>query len=185
MTVEKFIKLTEGLILKHDIGHLSLQEVASKINPTVAEYPFNGPAHPMVFKVADLAFDIAENYRSEEEDNSDWALLKQTLQNYVSGEWEQTCWILTAIYGHYTNNNLNHSYSIVINRQNGKTLITTASKELRLTVNKLLPRVNKYQTDERYLQNLVLFLPKSVKGLKLVNYTCQEYLTNPYYSTKL
>jgi hypothetical protein len=41
MTVEEFIKLTEDLISEHDKGHLSLQEVASKINPTVAEYPFN------------------------------------------------------------------------------------------------------------------------------------------------
>ena len=185
MTVEEFIKLTEDLISEYDKGHLSLQEVASQINPTAAEYLFKGPAHPMVFKVADIAFDIAENYRSEKEDNSDRALLKQTLQNYVSGEWEQTCWILTAMYsGHHTKKNLGHSYSIVIKRRNGKTLITTASKELKLTVSKLLPRVNKDQTDERYLQNLVLFLPKLINGLKLENYTCQEYLTEPYYSTK-
>lgn len=185
MTVQEFIKLTEDLILQHDKGALSLQEAASQINPTVANYPFDGPAHPMILKVADLAFDIAENYRSEKEDNLDWDLLKQTLQNYVSGAWEQTCWILTAMYGRYTNKILNHSYSIVINRQNGKTLITTASEELRLAVNKLLPKVNEAQTDERYLQNLVLFLPNKVNGLNLINYTCQEYLIRPYYSTYL
>jgi len=185
MTVQEFVKHTEDLIAEHDKGALSLNEAALQINPTKADYPFDDPAHPMVFKVADLAFDIAENYRSEEEDNSDWNLLKQTLQNYVRGDWEQTCWILTAMYGQYTKKALNHSYSIVINRQNGKTLITTASEELKLAVNKLLPRVNENQTDERYLRNLALFLPDEVNRLNLINYACSEYLIEPYYSTHL
>lgn len=177
MTIRKFIKLTQDVILERSQGSLSLQEAAFRINPTVAGYPFSGPAHPMIYKIADLAFDIAENYRSEKENSSDWNLLVKTLQHYVSGNWDETVWLLTVMYGEYSDKTLYHSYSIVISRQNGKTLITAASKELRLAIRELLPKVNQKQTDARYLQNLVLFLPKSIKGLKLINHTCYEYLS--------
>ncbi len=72
-----------------------------QINPNLAKYPFKGPAHPMIFKVADIAFDIAENYRYKE-DNPDLTLLKQAIQNYVSGDWGPTYWILTVMNGQYT-----------------------------------------------------------------------------------
>ena len=90
----------------------------------------------MIFKVADIAFDIAENYRYKE-DNPDLTLLKQAIQNYVSGDWGPTYWILTVMNGQYTKMNLNYSYSIAISWQNGKIRITSASKELSLVINKL------------------------------------------------
>ncbi len=139
----------------------------------------------MVYKVADLAFDIAEDYRSEKDDKADWALLTKTLNSYIAGDWEPTCWILSAMYGEYSDKILTHSYSVSVRRQNGKTLIETASKELESAIGKVIDELNADQTDERYLQNLAKFMPESSGRYKLANVGVAEYLTEPYYTTNM
>jgi hypothetical protein len=185
MNVEQFIEHCQTVTTEYKAGKLSLNTAAAKINASVFEYPFEGPAHPMVYKVADLAFDIAEDYRSEKDDKADWALLTGTLNKYIIGNWEPTCWMLGAMYGEYSGQKLTHSYSVSVRRQNGKTLVETASKELNNVATKLSGTLNVEQTDERYLQNLAKLIPEKVSKYKLANVEVAEYLTEPYYSTNM
>lgn len=185
MNIEQFIEHCQIVVSEYKVGKSSLNTAAAKINASVFEYPFEGPAHPMVYKVADLAFDIAEDYRSEKDDKADWAALTKTLNNYITGNWEPTCWILSAMYGEYYDEKLTHSYGVAIRRQNGETLIETASEELKDTITKLINKLNKEQTDERYLQNLAKLVPVTIGKYKLASVEVAEYLTEPYYSTNM
>lgn len=180
---EEFIRQCQGVISEHEAGKQSLNDAAAKINASPYDYPFEGPAHPMVCKVADLAFDIAEEYRSEKDDKADWTVLTKTLNNYVTGNWEPTCWILSAMYGEYEQNKLTHSYSVAVRRQNGETIVETASENIRDTISKVIQKLNTEQTDERYLQNLARIIPEVIGKYKLASVEVKEYLTEPYYST--
>ena len=185
MTVEQFIEHCQAVIIGYKAGKLSLNSAAAKINASVFEYPFEGPAHPMVYKVADLAFDIAEDYRSEKDDKADWALLTKTLNSYITGDWEPTCWILSAMYGEYSDQKLTHSYSVSVRRQNGETLVETASEELKNAFTEVIGKLNVDQTDERYLQNLAKLTLTKIGKYKLANVEVAEYLMEPYYSTNM
>lgn len=184
LTIEQFIRLSQEVIIECKAGTLSLHSAAAKINASPFEYPFEGPAHPMMYKVADLAFQIAEAYRSEIADNTDWVLLTDTLHKFISGNWEPTCWILSAIYGEYDSGKLVLSYSAAIRRQNGETIIQTSSDKLKVAINRVVAEVNVKQTDERFLQNLILFMPDNTGTLKLASVHVEEYLTEPYSATK-
>lgn len=137
----------------------------------------------MLCKVSDLSFDIAEDYRSDEEDKTDWDTIRKTIKNYIAGEWEPTCWIMSAMYGEYFDDQLTHSYSVAVRRQNGETIIETISNELKYGLSEAADKLNVEQTDERYLQNLAKFAPASVSKYKLVSLEVAEYLTESYYST--
>lgn len=184
-TSEEFVNLCKKAIEKYKSGKLSLNAAAAEINSSPFEYPVDEHVHPMLYKVADLAFDIAEDYRSKKEDKSDWDMLIKTLKRYELGDWEPTCWILSAMYGVYDKNNLTHSFSASIKRQNGETIIETASTDIRKVLESIVLNVNAEQTDERYLQNVAKFLPEKIDKLSLTNFNYAEYLTEPYYSTKI
>ena len=185
MILKQFIRHCQTVIADYDAGKLSLNGAAAKINTSPFEYPFKGPAHPMVYKVADLAFDIAEDYRSEKDDKLDWILLTKALNSYIAGDWEPTCWILSAMYGEYSGQKLTHSYSLSVRRQNGKTLVETASEELKNAVTEVIGKLNVEQTDERYLQNLAKLTPKKLGKYRLASVEVAEYLTEPYYSSHM
>lgn len=185
ITVKQFIEQCQEVVSDYESGKQSLNNAAAKINASVFEYPFEGPAHPMIYKVADLAFDIAEDYRSEKDDKFDWAILTKTLSNYITGSWESTCWILSAMYGEYSDDKLMHSYSVAVRRQNGGTIIETASEDLKNTIIKTINELNKGQTDERYLQNLAKIAPGAIGKYKLASVEVAEYLIEPYYSTNM
>lgn len=70
-TSDEFVELCNGAIEKHNSGKLSLYQAAREINSDPRSYPIKGRAHPMLYKIADLAFDISEDYRSEKEDKAD------------------------------------------------------------------------------------------------------------------
>ena len=181
--VEWFISLWKDVIAEYKAGNITISEAAQKIEKQTINYTFEEPVHPMLYKVGDLMFDIAEDYRSEKEDKADWDTIIRTVEAYDSGNWEPTCWILSAMYGKYEKEKLIHSYSVAVKRQNGHTIIETASKNIEKDIKEVVSNVNKEQTDERYLQNLTMLMPKSIKTMKLVNVMVQEYLTEPYYST--
>ncbi len=156
-----------------------IEDVAAKI----CSYGLDSGVHPMLHKVHDLAFDIDEDYRSPEDNEADWDMLVGTLRAYDSAHWEPTCWILSATYGKYSGDKLVQSFSVAINRQNGKTTIETALEDLEKAIKSVLPKVNERQTDERYLQNLNLVIPSITGTYKLASVEVKEYLTEPYYST--
>jgi len=181
--VEQFIEHSKEVIGDYHSGKLGLHEAASKINSSPTDYPIDGRAHPMLYKVADLAFDISEEYRSKKEDMADWGLLVKVLNNYVDGNWEPTCWILNAMFGEYAEEKLTHSFSVAVRRQNGVTHIDTAPEELGDKISKICKTINAEQTDERYLQNLASMIPKGIAAYKLADITVGEYLTSPYNAT--
>ena len=137
----------------------------------------------MLYKVTDLTFDIGEDYRAEEDDKEAWAVICQTVNNYTDGSWESTCWILSAMYGESSDNRLNHSFSVAVSRQNGDTLVETASNELAAGIKEATGTVSAEQTDERYLQNLAQRLPTRIGNYRLLSTAVTEYLIQPYYST--
>lgn len=182
-TFEEFIGICKRAIERYEADKLSLRDAAAEINSSPTEYPLKEHVHPMLYKIADLAFDIAEDYRSEHEDKPDWKILTKTLKDYEKGSWEPTCWILSAMYGVYENDRLEHSFSATIKRQNGETVIDCAASKLRMYLVSAVAHVNNEQTDERYLQNVTKFLPDRVGKLRFSNYSILEYLTEPYYTT--
>ena len=119
------------------------------------------------------------HYRTLGEDERDWELLKQTLENYLAGKWETTCWLLNAMYGHFEGERMGHSLSVNIKRQNGQTVIETAAEAIEAAVQKVVGQVNNSQTDERYLQNIEILLPSKVGDLQLTTHHAGEYLTEP------
>jgi hypothetical protein len=185
INVKQFIEQCQEVIAEYEAGGQSLNDAAAKINASPFDYPFTSIAHPMIYKVAEIAFDIAENYRSEKEDKADWKILTKTLDNYIKGNWEPTCWILSAAYGEDHNGKLAHSYSMSVRRQNGKTLIETASPEIKNEITANIKKLNNEQADERYLQNLARILPTNIDKYKLISVEVREYLTEPYYSTSI
>lgn len=183
--VEAFVELCKKLIAGHKAGLIDLRSAAEQIVKQADEHPFEETVHPMLYKVSHLAFDIAEDYRSEKDDKADWATITETVNNYVTGNWEPTCWILSAMYGEYSGDKLVHSYSVAVRRQNGGTIIETASDEIKKATNEAVSRLNAEQTDERYLRNLVQFVPAAIGKYKLVSADVGEYLTRPYYATAI
>ncbi len=98
---EDFIKHCQKIITKYETGKKSLTDAAKQIRTSLLEYPFSESVHPMVSKIADLAFDISQDFQSLNVNIADWAILTNTLSNYVTGIWEPTCWILSAMYGEH------------------------------------------------------------------------------------
>jgi len=175
-----FIEICQAAIADHKAGNVPFNEAATKISAGSFEYPLDGSAHPMLYKIADLAFDITEDYRSEAEDKADWDKLTKTLEKYLAGDWEPTCWILSVMYAEYAQDKVDHSYSVCIRRQNGKTLAETAHKEIGETIDSVLKNVSNKQTDERYLENLALIIPQVIDQFSLASVELREHLTEPY-----
>lgn len=163
-------------------GRGTYQLAASQISSHVSRNPLERGAHPTLFKLENLAFDIAENFRDAQADQVDWKLLKQTFKDYSEGNWEPTCWILTAIYGEYADDGgLTQSHGAAVKHKSGKPVIETATPVLEKALAEAIEKVNTEQTDQRFLQNLAHFVPPKVGKYKLMNVVVTEYLTKPYY----
>lgn len=180
---QTFIDLCLRLTAECDAEKIDIMTAATEINAWVNENSFVSHTHPMLYKISHLAWDIVEDYQSANDNKIDWDIITKTAMRYSRGDWEETCWILTIMYGEYDHDTLVHSFSIAITRQNGKTAITTANKALGKAYVSIISKVNHNQTDQRYLQNLLQFLPRNHDSFQLLNHTLQEYLTEPYYST--
>jgi hypothetical protein len=181
--MEAFVGLCQRVVADYEAGLVDIHLAAEKILQQANQHSFEDEVHPMLYKVSDLSFDIAEDYRSDKDDKADWDIIVETIKNYIAGNWKPTCWILSAMYGEYSGGQLTHSYSVSVRRQNGETIIETASDELRNRLNKLVNKLNVEQTDERYLQNLARFAPANIGTYKLASVEVAEYLTESYYST--
>jgi hypothetical protein len=89
------------------------------------------------------------------------------------------------MYGEYSGQKLTHSYSVSVRRQNGESLVETASEELKNAFVEVISKLNVEQTDERYLQNLARLTPEKIGKYKLASVEVAEYLIEPYYSTNM
>lgn len=179
---EKFIKRYQEIVLEYETGRRLLPDAAEQIIAASAQLSFDKLAHPMTEKVLDIAFDIAEDYRSEDEDKASWVTLTKTFDDYLKGNWEPTCWIFSAIYGEYEKKRLHHSYSVAVRRKNGEALIETANSEIKDAIDKVIKKLNPEQTDERFLQNLAKIIPNEVGKHRVVSVDVDEYLITPYHS---
>lgn len=181
ITVKDYIPRCEEAIAAHDSAELSIYEAASKMSIDVFDgEKFEERVHPMLFKIADLAFEVAEQYRSKEEDQENWALLLATVSKYASGDWEPTGWMLSAMYGEYAENKLVHSYSVFVQRRRGEILVTSASHELQEELQQVAAKIHSNQTDEWLLHNLAHVLPEKIGNLTFVNVDVNEYLAPPF-----
>src|ERR1051326_4395614 len=123
--VDAFVDICKRVMADYATESLDLHLAAEKIYKQANEHPFEVDVHPMLYKVGDLSFDITEDYRSHNEDKADWDTITKTIQNYVEGNWEPTCWILSVVYGEYSEEKLTRSYSVAVRRQNGEMIIET------------------------------------------------------------
>jgi hypothetical protein len=183
--VDAFVDLCKRVIADHDAGLVGLYVAAEKIYKQTSKHSLEDDAHPMLYEVSDLAFDIVEDYRSEKVDKVDWENITNTIRRYIEGDWEPTCWILTAMYGEYSGDKLASSNSVVVRRQNGETVIETAADELKRELNRVIKRLNTEQTDKRYLQNLAKLIPPGVEKYGLASIGVSECLTEPYYAAAI
>lgn len=136
--------------------------------------------HPMLHKVPDLAWDIVEDFRPEEENQHYWEVIKTTLDSFIKLEWASTTWLLMAIYGQYSDNRLVHSFSIAIKRQNGATIFESGNKALVDMARDVASSINTHQTDEWFLCNLAQALPQTHNELKLEDISIQDYSTESW-----
>ncbi|MCA9348564.1 hypothetical protein KC878_00235 [Candidatus Saccharibacteria bacterium] len=180
---DKFLDFCKRTIKDYDANKLDLLTAAAKIRDygyDDFEYSLPGDSHPMLFKIGDLAFDIAEAYRSADEDQTDWSTLCRTVEDFELGNWESTCWQLSIIYGASK-----HSYSVVIDRQNGRTQVNTTLPGAKTALKPIIAQIRIAQTDQRYLQNLARLMPKTIGEFELRDASVREYLVEPYYSTAI
>lgn len=174
--------LCQQVVADYKAGLLDFTVAARKIDRQAADCPLEAAAHGMLYKISNLAFDITENYRAGEADKADWNIIVHTVNNYATGNWEPTCWILSAVYGEYAAGELVHSFSVAVRRQNGVTDIATAASKIHEALSRVADRLNTEQTDQRYLQNLASMMPAAVDEYKLANVSVVEHLTEPYHS---
>lgn len=171
---EFFLNVCQGVIADVAAGHIDYMVAAQKIS----EYQYNfGPlAHPMLFKIADMAEEITEDYRGDIENRAYWDVIVTAVQHYFAGNWDSTRWSLSATYGKYVGKIPQHSFGIAAYRLNGETTIETASKQLNDAVAVVAKRLNIEQTDERYLRNLAMLLPANVEEYTLIDMRVRESL---------
>lgn len=181
--VAAFVTLCQKIIADEQANRLDILVAAAKIHRQADEQPFEAIAHPMLYKVEHLAFDIAEDYRSDKDNLADWSMIRTTIDNYVKGDWEPTCWILNASYGEFSGKKLSQSYSLFVRRQNGDSDVEVAIDLIQAAIQKVVGTINKEQTDERYLRNLEVHMPQKVGKYTLLGSEVHEYLTEPYYTT--
>jgi hypothetical protein len=179
-SVADFIRSCKEVIAEYAAGNLGVVDAAKKIDNY--DISFEGKVHPMIYKVTDLAFELAEDYQSSDALKTNWSLLVETVKAYDSLDWEPTCWLLSAMYGKHQKSKLVHSLSVVVKRQNGKTIVDSGLEELKKSVENKLPKINKEQTDEWYLRNLSAILPKAEGHYKIMSWDVAEYLSKPWYS---
>jgi len=175
---EDFVIQCQSVIDGQSAGKLDLVAAARAI----LDLEVTERVHPMIDKIRALAFDVAEDYLEPDLNRANWKTMVETLKAYKIGDWEPTCWILAAMYGKHEAGRLVHSFSVVVRRQNGKTTVETAEEHIGKAVNKVIPKINKDQTDEWYLENFAKQLPESAGGLSLLSCDVQEHLTQQWYS---
>lgn len=183
--VTAFVTLCQKVIADEEAGRIDILAATEKIRRQAGEQPFEETVHPMLYKIEHLAFDIAEDYRSDKDNLADWSIITETVRNYIEGNWEPTCWILNASYGEYSAKKLVHSYSLFVRRQNGETRVEVAVPAVQDAIKKVTMTLNGEQTDERYLRNLEQQMPETIGKHRLLGVIVAEYLTEPYYTTAL
>ncbi|HSE61191.1 MAG TPA: hypothetical protein VLA88_02765 [Candidatus Saccharimonadales bacterium] len=181
-TPAEFIMKCQEAIRRHKAGDWSLKRAAVAIAPSrYHDYPFDTSAHPMLYYVADLAFAIADDFDPDDRPGSNadnWQLLVEIINDYVSGNWHSTCWMLSATYGKYTSNKIVHSYGVVMRRQNGETHIQTSNNDINRAISDVVRTLNMRQTDERYLQNAAKLMPGRINEYTLLSVDVEEHLVS-------
>lgn len=180
---QSFINCCQESIADQKAGRINILAAAALISTQAADEQLEADTHPMLYKIEHLAFDIAEDYRSDADNEADWEIILKTFKNYMSGTWEPTCWILNASYGQFSGEKLSQSYSLFARRQNGENNVEVAVKQIHTAIEKAIKPINAEQTDERYLKNLQLSLPTKIGKYTLLGSEVHEYLTEPYYTT--
>ena len=173
---DKFIKEWNRVIADWRSGILDLYLAAEKVHTSAHKYLSSFSIHPMLSQVIDLSLAIAEDYRSEEDNEADWSIIVQTIEDYGLGNWKATSWLLSATYGVYGHDRLLRSYGVTLYRQNGTVVIKTASSALQKAMRQLSVRINPEQTDERFLQNMAMLAYKDVCTFRLMSICVEEYL---------
>jgi len=115
--------------------------------------------HPMLRKVYGLAEEVVNPDSDDATSQEAWDNLHVLVDNYLDGKWSTTCLTAVIIYGLINTDKLDHTFSIAITRQNGKSVVESGEKTLRLLAEKLASSLNPAQTDAWFLQNLIERLP--------------------------
>lgn len=179
MTQENdYIKKFQQAIADFDNGKLSLRDAATKmcIDIFTDDPSPTKRVHPTIWAIEDLAFEIADQDQSEEENRQDWTQLVEMVQKHANGQWIPTAWRLSAMYGTYSKGTFIHSYSVFIKRWQGSIVVETANLEVKETVEAIAAKVYVGQTDERFLQNIAYLLPSAIGKLKFMDSDVHEYL---------
>lgn len=166
------IALCRRVITDHEKGKIDIYQASE---PIAKVWPELGN-HPMLYSIVELAWDIAEEYEDDKWNQEKWQDLAQTFQDYVSGNWYPTQWILSASYGVFRGETVNHSFSVVVKRRNGATAVESGNMELRHAIANLTEDINTEQTDEWYLHNLAAKLPLYVADMMLWQTNVEQYL---------
>lgn len=171
-----FIDYVETVLRAYDEDRLGLQEAAKLIYVCAQSYQFEDGTHPMLGGIEDLAFDIYEEYRTDRDDEESLEILRRILVNYKAGNFTSTKWVLSLTYTELVDTNPVHSFGASVSRQNGVTEVICSEKTIKEAIEKSLKDIPSSQTDERYLQNLTLFVPQKVGKHTLTNAELHENL---------
>jgi hypothetical protein len=130
--------------------------------------------HPMLRSIQDRAFDIGEDMvplLPPEEKEEAWQELARILQDFLAGKWQTTTWVMT---GTYLDSKRGHSFGFLVGFQNQTAYIRTADKQTKNLLELAIQKLNPEQTEQRFLQNTALVIPKSIKKYTLYSIEITE-----------
>ena len=115
--------------------------------------------HPMLRRVYGLAEEIANPESDDVTGQKAWDDLRSVVDEYLNGKWLTTYLTAVIIYRLINSDKLEHTFSVTVTRQNGKSVVESGDKILSLLAEKLVGSLNPTQTDSWFLQNLIQILP--------------------------
>jgi hypothetical protein len=120
--------------------------------------------HPMMDEVADLT----NTYLQSEEwcggNEKDWEKLKRIVEDFLSGNWQTTCW---ALAGSYIDETRSNGVSFTVTCRDGRLDIESGDQAIGDALAVVIAKLNAQQTPERLLQNMAVVLPEAIGGYGL------------------
>jgi len=137
--------------------------------------------HPMLDEVSRLAYGVNCFYDIDdiEDLKDDVAKITKLLDDFLANKFHPTTKCLLCGYGTFNQKGeQTKGFSAKISFANGQVSIEpTNNKELHSTLSKIASKISKNQTDEWYLYNFALMLPKTWNEFELLGYSIFDTLS--------
>lgn len=134
------------------------------------------PLHPMLRAVASLAWDIAEqdaDLSPPDQKEEKWQELTKIVNDFLAGKWQTTAWSMSGTYLH---DSRKRGFGFVAGFRDAKPYVEVADASAHKSLEAVVKKLNPKQTQERFLQNLVLALPEAIGEYRIDGIQIKERL---------